>query len=271
MEDERITEAIPEKAPKISGNVTKDMEKSSHKTHHKAFFYPTQEHHPVESDTVDDYAEGSAQMNMALHRIHKGLDANRYHIDDAHNMDSVFSAAHPSKADRVVFTGLRRSPTHMFDQARDDTGKVPEHITMHHPAFLSTSSSSTVAHRFSHGLDTTTSVHPSETFSTDHPGRNGSRFHEMQSSGGQVRHMLMLHVPKGTSAISVNGGDSNSNHIANRSVEHEVILDRGHKIKIHHSPTYSKPIKGEYGDHSGIMIWHGEVVGQDKMELPKTD
>lgn len=156
------------------------------------------------NNAVRRYAMSSAEMNGVLHTLHGNTDKpakaeainhNKKHIaalDDALKNSSIHSDTH-------VFTGLTHSPEKHFKDANTKKG---ESVVVHHPAYLSTSTSYDTA-----------------KFFASKP-KNKTR----------EKHVLKIEVPKGTKGGSIK-------HMASYPEENEVLLHRGHNIEIHPRPT----------------------------------
>lgn len=186
------------------------------------------------SNAVRKYAMSSAGINGALHTLHGNTDKPVHGniINNAKShvkaLDDVLSNT-KIHSDTHVFTGLPHSPAQHFETMKAKKG---ESITLHHPAFMSTSTSYEVAKDFAR---------------QDHP-IDGKKHKPTEGSegipGGKVRHVLKLHLPQGTRAGSVRNQASFRN-------ENEVLLHRGHNIEIHPHPTI---------DTDGTHVWHAKVV-----------
>lgn len=159
------------------------------------------------SNAVRKYAMSSSDMNGVLHTLHGNTDRpvhgnvvnnNKKHIKA---LDEVLNNS-KMHADTHVFTGLPHSPIKHF---KDMKAKKGESITIHHPAYLSTSTSYETAKFFA--------SKPSEV-----------------TKPGAEKHVLKLHIPQGTKGGSIR-------HLATFADENEVLLHRGHNIEIHPNPT----------------------------------
>lgn len=70
---------------------------------------------------------------------------------------------------------------------------------------------------------------------------------------GEVRHIIKIHVPKGTNAMSL----KEHSFVPE---EKEVLLHRGHNLEIHHKPE--KLDKDTY-------LWHAKITGHKVNDLSK--
>ena len=191
---------------------------------------------PDEKKTVKTYSDESYPYNRLLHRHDKGSMTSTPNFD-AHkkvigHMDSLLEK-HKTTSDMHVFTGIEFSPAKHFKRV---DGKVPTSTKMHMPAFTSTSTSLRAAREFSQ--------------ETSHP--NDDR-HGVNSEVEEKRHVLKIHVPAGSHAMSL------MKHSFVPS-EKEVVLHRGHTIEVHHEP--------EKIDDNTYM-WHAKIVDHKKADLSK--
>lgn len=179
--------------------------------HSNADEYKIHEHNRVESNNAArKYAMSSAEMNGTLHTLHGGtakpvsdstINNNKKHIKD---LDDVLNKS-KIHADTHVFTGLPHSPEKHF---KEMNAKKGESITIHHPAYLST-----------------TTDYDTAKFFASRPGTN--------KAGTGEKHVLKIHLPQGTKGGSIK-------HLASFPEENEVLLHRGHNIEIHPHPTIDK-------------------------------
>lgn len=186
------------------------------------------------ASAIKQYAEGSSLLNSTLHKAKGNLD-DSIHPDLVRHTKSLDAAfGQKSHGDAVVYSGLHISPSEHFKT----TSEV--HTVFHHPAFLSASTSPRVADTFSRiQLD-------QNKFDTRNAG---------QIDAAEHQHILRLHIPKGSRAISVSGGN-HSRTGSNMDGEQEVLVQRGAHIKIHRTPTH---LYEKHGIHT--FLWHGELVG----------
>jgi hypothetical protein len=183
-----------------------------------------------ERNAIHHYTRGSLALNTALHKHHtKGTPLT----DDEHEHATQLSNAmhkHKTSEDIHVYTGLKKSPVEHFNAPK-------ENAKVHLPAYTSTSSSQKTA----------------SNFASDSTHKNDKHHDVKHNPEWGAQHILKLHVPKGTHAVSVKKR-SEFEH------EHEVTLDRGHDIEIHHTP-----------EHLGnnVYQWHGKIVGHTPAKLKK--
>lgn len=172
-----------------------------------------------ESGALNDYSEESFPLNSYLHRRHAGsIDKNEVREHALKHLDS-FMDKHKLKSDIHVYTGIPKSPTTILDKDKSST-------VVHFPAFTSTS----------------TSVWKAKNFATPTFERTDPDF----GIGKDSRHILKLHLPKGTKAASIRD-------ISNHPSENEILMGRGASVEIDHKPE-------EHEDKEGkIYIWHGKV------------
>ena len=184
-----------------------------------------------EDEAIKDYTDESRGLNGMLHKHAKGHDiTTSSNIDNKKTVSHLDSALNKHKTDKdmTVYTGLKDSPAKHFK-----TGKVEEHTTVHLPAFTSTSTSPKTAIGFSEGTS---------NFKDENHGLEGVN-----------NHILKIHVPKGTHAMSVKGHSFVPE-------ENEVLLHRGHNLQIHRKPTTLA---------DGTIMWHAKVVGHNPQSLDK--
>ena len=158
------------------------------------------------SNAVRKYSMSSSEMNGVLHTLHGSTDKpvhgnminnHKKHIkalDDVLNNSKIHADTH-------VYTGLTHSPLIHFAKMNPKKG---EGIVIHHPAYMSTSTSYESAKFFA--------GRPSEK---NRPGE---------------KHVLKLHLPQGTRGGSIK-------HLSSFPDENEILLHRGHNIHIHPTPT----------------------------------
>ena len=192
----------------------------------------------VEDEAIKDYTDESRPLNSMLHNHSKGHDITsinkvsyRKTID---HLDNVINRQ-KTTGDMHVFTGLKVSPTSYF---KKEAGKVPEKVERSLPAFTSTSSSIKSARGFCENVS-----HPNDE-------QTGVTYH---SDYGGAKHILKIHVPKGSKAMSVQGSSFAPD-------EKEVLLARGHVVEIHGTPEHI---------HNDTYLWHGKLVRHDPHDLNK--
>lgn len=187
-----------------------------------------------ELSAVKEYTDDSSELNSMLHRHAQGSDVGTTRNKPIHDIASGLDSAlvkHKTSEDLTVYTGVKRSPVHHFDKYQ---GRIPKETKVHLPAFTSTSTSVHKAHEF---------AVPDSHFNDEEHGIDE----------GSHKHVLELHVPKGTHAMSVR------NH-SFVPTENEVLLHRGHEIMVHHKPT--RLSNGDY-------LWHAKVVGHSPKDISK--
>lgn len=185
---------------------------------------------------VSDYTDSSTPINSMLHMHNKGHDISTQnkaqYRDTAKHLDSALNG-HTTHEDTHVYTGIKYSPAKHFKRV---AGKVPISVNVHLPAYTSTSTSVTAARSFSEH--------------TSHP--NDER-HGVDSESHECRHIIKIHVPKGTHAMSLRDSSCVPE-------EKEILLHRGHELEIHHQP--------EKLDNE-TYLWHAKVVGHKLADLSK--
>lgn len=189
-----------------------------------------------EKEAVSDYTDNSTPLNGMLHDHDKGRDISRKEHDASKNTATHLDSAldkHKTTADMHVFTGIKFSPAKHFKKV---AGKIPTTQKLHMPAYTSTSTKLGVASGFSD--------------LTSHP--NDER-HGVNSEDDEKKHVLKIHVPAGSHAMSVRSHSFVEG-------ENEILLHRGHTIEVHHEPT-------RY-DHN-TFIWHAKVVDHNKADISK--
>jgi hypothetical protein len=183
-------------------------------------------------EALSDYTDESCGLNGMLHRHSKGQEVHTgthaSNMETVKNLDKTLDRQSTNE-DIYVYTGLNHSPSKYF---KDRTSKNP--VTVHLPAFTSTSTSPKTARGFS-----------KETFDLR------DEDHGIDAGGG--RHFLKIAVPKGTKASSV----KKQSFVPE---ENEILLHRGHNIEIHHTPT-------KLADDT--YMWHAKVVSHTPQNLDK--
>jgi len=190
-----------------------------------------------ERESVHDYSDDSRPINSMLHQHAKGHDISvpskvAYKKIVGH-LDSVLRRRKTTE-DMHVYTGLKKSPAAHF---KKEGGRVPEKKEVHLPAFTSTSTSIKSARGFAEET-----MHPNDE-------RHGITYPD----DGHVRHILKIHVPKGSHAMSLKEKSF-------APEENEILMARGHHIEIHHQPEHIS--KDTY-------MWHARVVGHHQHDLDK--
>jgi len=194
--------------------------------------------------SVKNYTYESAPINSALHQHHKTGEADGDMLDKAKKLTSVLSK-HNLKSDTTLFTGLRRNPTHLFE----NNGSTDDPVTVTLPAFTSTSNHVSQACHFA----------KPGTHASEHTLRTPNVPAEDHS---ETHHMLMLHTPAGTEGGSVRDHAEFKN-------EHEILLNRGLQVEIHpHPTTFIHPKQfGNVSSGKHFTVWHARVIGNNRKDL----
>lgn len=169
------------------------------------------------------YSNGrSMHMNRALWAEHSSEHAkDRVHdreLSFANELDKVVSK-HTTKSDMTVFTGVPQKHAERFKNQNKP-------LDVHHPGFLSSSTDFHQAVRFTGGAP----------------------------KSGEEKHVLRIHVPKGT----VGGSMSGNTYYPK---EKEFLFGRGHNLSVHHTPTVI-----DHPVHGKIHVWNATITGRN----PKT-
>ena len=187
-----------------------------------------------ESAALKEYSDSSTAINGMLHQHDQGYSISpqkkQTYGETASLIDSAIEK-HKTTGSMHVFTGVRFSPAKHFKKVK---GVVPETQKLKLPAFTSTSSS----------LDA------SRAFARDTSDSNDEN-HGIDSTKFPHRHILKIHVPEGSHAMSM------MQHTFAPS-EREILLHRGHTIEVHHQPE-------DIGRQT--MLWHAKIVGHEKADL----
>jgi hypothetical protein len=213
-------------------NLTEDVDRISEKDHEHIHnkVVPIGKLSKHELDAVKDYSDDSTPINSMLHRHDKGYDIS--HRVDAHETSKHLDSAlnkHKTTEDLHVYTGIKYSPSKHFKRC----DKVE---SVHLPAYTSTSSSFHSAREFSDEA-----MHPND------------ENHGVHHEAGSARHVLKIHVPKGTHAMSL----MKHSFVPK---EREVLLHRGHNLEIHHTPE-------AVGNNT--YLWHAKIVSHKPNDLSK--
>lgn len=189
-----------------------------------------------ELEAASDYTDSSTTINSMLHMHAKGHDISTKNKDEyrktAKHLDNALNR-HKTHDDMHVYTGIRYSPSKHF---KKENGKLQSTATVNLPAFTSTSTSIQAARGFSEFTAHKNDVH-----------------HEVDSKTDEVRHILKIHAPKGTHAMSLMDHSFCPD-------EKEILLHRGHDIEIHHKPE-------KLDDKT--YLWHAKIVGHNVADLSK--
>lgn len=191
-------------------------------------------------EAVTDYSDDSRQLNGMLHHHDKGSiniygSNNKQYRDTVKHLDSALNERKTTE-DMHVYTGIKYSPSRHFARV---AGKVESKKVVKLPAYTSTSSSFHSAREFS---DLT--MHPNDD-------RHGI---EHDEDVGEARHVLKIHVPKGTHAMSLKKHSF-------APTEHEVLLHRGHHIEIDAKPTKTDKL---------TYVWNARIVGHHPQPIIDT-
>lgn len=188
------------------------------------------------SNALEQYTGGSHGINSHLHERYFGESAESEHLDHIKKIDKELD--HSSTSDEYhVFTGLKHDPSPMFQH---DNFNKP--AVVHHPAYISTSTSLDIAKHFAKTKPYETKV---PAMNDDAPSP-----HQLKNQLG-VKHVLKLHLPIATKAGSVE-------HFSKNAGELEVLVHRGHDIEIHPRPTVTK---------DGTHVWHAKILKHNPMEI----
>jgi ADP-ribosyltransferase exoenzyme len=195
-----------------------------------------------QKEAVHDYSDSSRAINDMLHKHNSGYDISTSrsaaYKDTAKHLDAALDK-HKTSEDMHVYTGLKHSPSKHFKKVN---GKVPDKAIVHLPAYTSTSSSFHSAREFAEN----TMHQNDERHNIDYEdGDHGDGF--------TARHVLKLHVPNGSHAMSL------MKHSFDPA-EKEILLHRGHHIEVDSKPT--KTDKNTY-------VWNAKVVAHKPNDLEK--
>lgn len=191
-----------------------------------------------EVESIEDYADDSKPVNSMLHQHDKGHDINvkskEAYKKTVGYLDNALRRRNTTE-DMHVFTGMKTSPAKYFKKVG---GNIPENQNVHLPAFTSTSTSIKAARGFAEP--------------TQHPydERHGITYPD----DGEVRHILKIHVPKGSHGMSIRGRSF-------APEEDEILLARGHNINIHHKPEHIS---------ADTFLWHGTITSHEPSDLSKS-
>ncbi len=221
-------------------------EEAYHKHLHKNAPLPDTLPHD-ENEALARYTQDSYYQNEFLHKHYNGEnheDSDISHKHDANHLTNMLNRSKIAK-NMVLHTGVPKNPARYFDDLPSDT----PHVDVHLPAFTSTSTDFNAAAKFAQQTS------HNKGFAGEHDEANHGIAPHVGRNGGISRHVLSIQVPKGTTGASVAG----------RSLfpeEREILLNRGHNIRIHRTPD---PHAGGIG--RGIHQWHAEIIGHDPKPL----
>lgn len=202
------------------------------------------------------YTSESSFLNKKLHTKHDSSEEEHKPLtkeqkENVHMLDKALSS-HKTHEDTIVYSGLKRSPHTLFKRKADGTKFVhrPNTVTVHHPAYLSTSTNFSGAVKFARSKG---SVWNDTSHMTNEVPDEDKKFHGGHKLDGVVKHVLAIHVPAGTHAQSVR-------HISTVGRdEQEVLIHRGHNLEIDHEPTIVEH-ENENGKKKKVAVWHAKIV-----------
>lgn len=211
-------------------------------------------------EAIGSYTSDSTWFNKTLHRHYlehgrEPMTGKSGLFDDVEPLDKALNAS-TIKKDTHVFTGIKRNPAALFEQAgKLGDGSVQEPVTTHHPAYLSTSTNFGSAIQFSSAMPHDLQKHPA--LNSDH----ASQEEISNNYEGGPHHVLKLHVPAGT-----HGGSVRHLSQGEGEDENEILLHRGHNIQIDPHPTI---VPHPWIDGEHVAVWHARIVGHDPIEYQK--
>jgi hypothetical protein len=172
---------------------------------------------PEHKEAIKNYTATSWDTNRTLWHLHEHGHShdNEYSKQNLSHLDSAMEA-HKTPHDMTVYSGTAQDPRNPMDPNK----------TVHHPAYLSTSTSKDVAHSFAHS-------------------------NAEKGEGYSSMHLLHIHVPKETKGAYVD-------HVSNSPGEKEFILPRGTNLKWHETET--EPYTDDDGEDYEIHHHHMSVV-----------
>ncbi len=174
--------------------------------------FPDGDHGIIHRYTIDSHPINNHSHALSTGAIKTG---DRVALDSSiDKMDSAL-AKHRTPRDLVTYSGVKESPEHTIKKYgnRVKTSR-----------FTSSSLDKRIAYAFAED-DISSQI--------------------KNNSGYRVRHMLKIHIPKGTPGAYVN-------HISEHRGEREFILPRNTNMHIHHEP--------EIDHENGLAIWHAHVL-----------
>ena len=199
-----------------------------------------------------DYTYDSTDINRSLFRHHQtgehpktysdfrgelGYKYNKYNSHEhIKRVDKVLNK-HKITKDTHVFSGLSRPPMDHFK------GKTNKPAKVHFPAYTSTTTN------FNQSLNFTEN---GARKAVDHTPLNQDA---PKSKTGNTRHVLKIHVPKGTPGGSVR-------HLTHYDNENEILLHRGMNMEIHHQPTVI-----DHPYHGHVTVWHARIIEHKPAKL----
>jgi hypothetical protein len=178
--------------------------------------------------TLRAHTMRSTGVNDALHKHYRGKKVINRNKDNAsrqiERMDTILAKFKLSKPG-TVYSGIPESIEQAYKKYQADRSKP---IRLHLPAYTSTSTSLSVAASFAKVSGTTYSG----------------------------RHILMIELPIGTPAVSV---ESVSYH----KLEKEVLLPRGMNIEVQPTPSIIKK------HDNRVYIWKAKALGTSPIQICK--
>lgn len=169
---------------------------------------------------INDYTRNSRILNAALIKAHKNkTDLFDHHKKVTHELDSI--TGKPIGHESHLYSGLSFNPSKM----KNENGHV------HLPAYMSLTHDKNTAHKFAR-----------KAYEDAFTAKERREAHD--------QHILHLHMKKNNKGLHVS-------HLSQYNKEHETVLPRNTKIKIHHEPTVYHD-----GDRK-VHIWHAKIEHQD--------
>jgi hypothetical protein len=232
--------------------------------HYEYEEYPIHDANKVKDskEAVKEYTSDSTDINRSLFNHHKTgqhpkdyddyvgkhrqmfvPSGNIYHVHDhIKRLDDVMNN-HKIAKDTHVFTGVSRPPMEHFK------GKTNKPVKVHFPAYTSTSTNFDVTPNFSKNAKSADEHKPLNTDAK-------------KPKNGQTKHILKIHVPKGTPGGSVRHLSPYQEPENHSFEENEILLHRGLDMEIHHQPTLVN-----HPEHGHLTVWHARVVGHNPAKL----
>lgn len=189
-------------------------------------------HHKI---AVDAYSRNSRTLNKSLVGYHNGSDFDDRYKPHLEALDSLLSKK-KTTADTHLYSGISWHPGKHLGKS----GSAEVHL----PAYTSMS----------------TSINQAAGFAKVLPKSEHDAGHDLTfNSDDTVSHVLKVHVPKGTPAMSL---------MKHSMVpgEKEVLLHRGHELEVDHKP---KPFVSKSGKI--VNVWHARVVGHYPADIDQED
>lgn len=185
---------------------------------------------------IDAYTNHSRTLNKALVSYHEGGDFDSRYEKHVDSIDSLLKSKATTK-DTHLYSGISWHPGKYLGKSRS--------ADVHLPAYTSMS----------------TSINQASGFSKNQPASHHDAGHDLafNSEGSIVNHVIKLHVPKGTKAMSVKAHSFVPG-------EQEVLLHRGHEIEIDHKPTVFHSKGGKV-----VNVWNARITGHYPADLNQED